>query len=122
MSPSRDAALVGGIALAILGVLWWAKNRIVAAVDAGAINPGNPDNLVNAAVEGVVQAATGDNSQTLVGWFDDLFGINQGLAPGETIDPVSGQIVPVRRSASAADVAAFDASQSITRMQGMVVY
>ncbi len=90
MSPLRDELLViGGIALAIIGVLWWLKNKVAA----GAINPANPDNLVNSAINGIVQGATGDKNQTLVGWFDDVFGVNQGLAPGESVDPATGAIV-----------------------------
>lgn len=96
MSPLRDDLLiVGGVAVAIIGVLAWLKGRVAA----GAINPANPDNVVNSAVNSVVQQATGDPNQTLVGWFDDLFGINQGLSPGEKV--VNGAIV-----AAAPDVVA----------------
>ncbi len=92
MSPLRDEALiVGGIALAVLVVLWWLKNKVAAG--AGAVNPVNPDNVFNSAVTGIVQRATGDKNQTLVGWFDDVFGVNQGLAPGEAIDPSTGAII-----------------------------
>lgn len=119
MSPLRSEALVvGGVALAIVAVLWWAKNKIAA----GAINPGNPENLVNQAVNGIVQGATGDPNQTLVGWVDDVLGINQGLAPGETLNE-KGQIV----AAPSPAVAAFNAAQlpgSLTRMlpDGLIVY
>jgi hypothetical protein len=90
MSPLRSELLVvGGVAVAIVAVLWWAKKKIAG----GAFNPANPDNLVNSAVNGIVQGATGDPNQTLMGWVDDVLGINQGLAPGESIAP-GGGIVP----------------------------
>ena len=117
MSPLRSELLViGGVALAIVAILSWAKNKIVAGVEAGAINPGNPDNFVNQAAQGIVQAATGDPNQSLVGWVDDVLGINQGLAPGETLNS-SGQIV-------AASYSATRPSRSLERMlpDGSMVY
>jgi hypothetical protein len=97
-----DLLIIGGVAAAILGVLWWAKNKIAA----GAINPANPDNLVNSAVNGVVADVTGNPNQTLVGWFDDVFGINQGLAPGERVDPNTGLILaaPASQQTAAAPI------------------
>src|SRR5437773_3315588 len=87
--------VVGGIAAVVLLVLWWAKNRMVegAAAVGAAVNPVNPQNIVNEAVNGIVRGVTGEPNQTLVGWFDDTFGLNQGLAPGESIDPVTGLIL-----------------------------
>jgi hypothetical protein len=119
MSPLRSEALVvGGIALAIVAVLWWAKNQVVAGVGvtATALNPNNPDNLVNSAVNGVVQSATGNSNQTLVGWIDDVFGINQGLAPGETLN-AAGQIVA---AVSRSDVTAYNTAQPSRSLQRML--
>jgi hypothetical protein len=97
-----ELLFAGGVALAILGVLWWIKNKVAA----GAINPANPSNVVNSAVNGVVQDVTGNPNQTLVGWFDDVFGVNQGLAPGEKIDPATGFILaaPASRQTAAAPI------------------
>jgi len=91
MSPLRSEILVvGGVALAVLGVLWWAKNKI----SAGALNPANPDNVASTAVNSIVAQLSCDPNQTLGGWFPDYFGSNQGLAPGETLDPQTGFIIP----------------------------
>jgi hypothetical protein len=98
MSPLREEALLAGAVVVVAVAFFiWAKRQVLAVVDSGALNPGNPDNLANAAVSGIVQAATGDASQTLAGLFGDTLGVNQGLAPGEMVDPVSGFIVPIRR-------------------------
>ena len=88
-----EALVVGGVALAILGVLWWAKRQL----SAGALNPANPNNVASSAVNSVVAQVSGDPNQTLGGWFHDLFGSSQGLAPGEKLDPNTGLIIPASR-------------------------
>ena len=72
-----------GLVLAGVGVFFYRK--IAAGIAAGAINPANPDNIVNQGVTSIVQDVTGDKNQTLGGAIFDFFNPEAGLAPGEKL-------------------------------------
>jgi hypothetical protein len=74
MSVKTDLLIVGGVALALFGVAWWAKNKIAdvggAIVDvAGAavpyVNPVDSRNLAYTGVNAVGTAVTGDSGFSL---------------------------------------------------------
>lgn len=88
----EDGLVVAGVAIAIIAVLWYAKNQAVAAGNAvadlasnaadavvsgaqavgTAINPVSDQNIINRGVNAAVQGITGDPNQTLGGWIYDV--------------------------------------------------
>ncbi len=82
-----------GLVLAGVGVFVYRK------ITAGALNPANPENVVNQGVTGIVQSATGDKDQTLGGLIFDWINPSAGLAPGEQLLG-KGIIKPAETSSS----------------------
>jgi hypothetical protein len=92
MSIKTDAMIVGGIAIAILGALWWTKNAAGQAVSAVGdaignaadavghgivstvpyVNPADSQNIAYQGVNKVTQAMTGNSDQTFGGWIYDI--------------------------------------------------
>jgi hypothetical protein len=93
--------LYGTLGLLVAGVGVFFYRKIAAGVAAGAINPANPDNIVNQGVTSIVQEATGDKNQTLGGLIFDWLNPDAGLAPGEKLI-APGVIQPVAPSATPA--------------------
>lgn len=56
-SLKEDGLVIAGIAVAVLGIAWYLKNKALEV--APRFNPANSDNYVNAAVTDVYQAITG---------------------------------------------------------------
>lgn len=63
--------VLGLAAVAALGLLYMNRKALAATVG-DAVNPASSNNLASKAVNGVVQAATGDPNQTLGGWIWDV--------------------------------------------------
>lgn len=92
MSIKDDALIIGGIALAVIGIAWWMKNKIAN----GALNPASDKNVAYQAVNGFGSALTGDSSFDFGGSLWDAFNpgtnakINAMLAGSQTAVPQTG--------------------------------
>lgn len=93
MALKQDALIVAGVAVALFGIAWYAKSKVVDAAgavgdavsgavtwvtdEAGnvvqAVNPVNDKNIFYSGTNSVVQAVTGQPNQTLGGWIYDIF-------------------------------------------------
>jgi len=81
MSIKTDVLIVGGVALALLGIAWYAKKKLTdtggALVDTVAeavpyVNPADSRNVVYGGVNAVGAAVTGDSSFSLGSWIYDM--------------------------------------------------
>ncbi len=78
----KTVAIVWGLAiLAVGGAAYYVYKKL----GAGALNPANPNNVVNQGATAIVQAFTGDKNQTVGGGLFDWLNADAGLAPGETL-------------------------------------
>jgi len=75
------AIVYGLVLLAVGGAAWYVYKKL----GAGALNPANPNNVVNQGANAIVQAFTGDKNQTVGGGAFDWLHPDAGLAPGETL-------------------------------------
>lgn len=86
-----EMLFVAGVALALLYVYTDAKKA--AAVVGNAVNPVNPDNIINRGVSGVGAAVTGADDWSLGTQLHKWFGKEQEFIPGP-VKPVATRATP----------------------------
>lgn len=96
--PDTRLVLIGAGAVGALALIGYVVLRRFGPVAVDAVNPLNRENIFATGADAVVGAVTGDDDQTLGGFFHDLFNPRAGMAEGE-YSPEPGVIVTTQASA-----------------------
>lgn len=67
-----DLVVMGGIALGVAGLGYLAYRRLAGAIDSGALDPTNRNNVAYSGVNKVGEALTGEKGWSLGGWIYDI--------------------------------------------------